>query len=322
MFIVLQCGGLPFNGETIHKRSLGGSETAAYYLAKELARMGHRVRLFTNCSEAEEGEWDGVRYVSAGQANERYPLGIRFHLYATQTPHDVLIVQRHPLALREKYACKQAYLWMHDLALQRNRAAYDSGFWQMTGAFVVSEFHKAQVEKVLNVQPRVVLPITNGVDPERFVIVDKHGRETKDTVLVDGFEVGFVWDDDKSYHNSSYPHVRPWKRDKWFEHPFVTLLYSVIAYAPSDPAEAAGVLRNPDAIRRARRELERHDMGEGTIRQAINGSERARLMEARAAIEQERLERGARKRWERDLDPYEREAERRRHAGMSRGGYS
>lgn len=165
---VLHCGGIAFNGDTINHRSLGGSETAAYHLAKELARMGHRVRLFTNCAESEEGDFDGVRYVSAGQASEQYPLGYHFHLYATQTPHDVLIVQRHPLGLREKYACKQAYLWMHDLALARNKPAYDSGCWQMTGAFVVSEFHKAQVEKVLNVQPRVVLPITNGVDPERF----------------------------------------------------------------------------------------------------------------------------------------------------------
>src|SRR5690349_12607959 len=113
MFFVLHTGGIPFNGDTIKQRSLGGSETAAYHLARELARMGHRVRLFTGISEKEEGEWDGVRYVAAGQTSEQHPLGDRFHIYATNTPHDVLIVQRHPLALRQKYACKQAYLWMH-----------------------------------------------------------------------------------------------------------------------------------------------------------------------------------------------------------------
>lgn len=168
MFIVLHCGGIAFNGDTIKTRSLGGSETAAYYLARELVKKGHHVRMFTNCAESEEGDFEGVRYISAGRVTEQRPLGERFHLYATMTPHDILIVQRHPLGLVEKYACKQAYLWLHDLALVRNKPGYDSGAWQMTGAFVVSEFHKAQVEKVLNVQPRVLLPITNGVDPERY----------------------------------------------------------------------------------------------------------------------------------------------------------
>lgn len=166
MLIVLHCGGIPFNGDTINHRSLGGSETAAYHLARELAKDGHTVRMFTN--DQEEGTWDGVQYVWSGPVTERSPLGERFQIYATNTPSDVLILQRHPLALRERYAAKQCYLWMHDLALVRNKAAYDAGDWQMTGAFVVSEFHKAQVEKSLNVLPRVVLPITNGVDPARY----------------------------------------------------------------------------------------------------------------------------------------------------------
>jgi hypothetical protein len=130
------------------------------------------------------------------------------------------------------------------------------------------------------------------VDPERFVIVDKHGRETTDSVLVDGFEVGFVWDDDKTYGNTQYPHVRPWKRDKWFEHPFATLLYSVVAYAPPDPADAAGVIRNPDAIRRARRALEatstvdshtgaKRYRTEREIVDAIHGRDQRRIIEAR-----------------------------------------
>ena len=37
MHIVLYAGGIPFDGETIEERSLGGSESAAYYVAKELS---------------------------------------------------------------------------------------------------------------------------------------------------------------------------------------------------------------------------------------------------------------------------------------------
>src|SRR2546428_5117409 len=90
---------------------------------------------------------------------------------------------------------------------------------------------------------------TFALDP-RFVIVNKHGERQTDTVLVDGFEVGFVWDDDHTYGNTLYPHVRPWKRDKWYEHPFVTMLYSVLAFAPPDAAEQAGALPHDAARQR------------------------------------------------------------------------
>lgn len=175
MRIVLHCGGIPFNGRTIHEKSLGGSETAAYHVARELASRGHVVRLFTNSPE--EGEWDGVEYVFAGKITDATPLGDRFEAYAQNSYHDLLIIQRHPLGLRSKYAAKQAYFWLHDLALARNKPAFDTGCWQANGVFVVSEFHKKQVETILNIQPGFVLPITNGVDPERFATADvTHGQ--------------------------------------------------------------------------------------------------------------------------------------------------
>ena len=58
MFIVMHCMGLPFNGNTIKEKSLGGSETAAYYMAKELAAQGHKLSLFTN--DIDGGVFDGV----------------------------------------------------------------------------------------------------------------------------------------------------------------------------------------------------------------------------------------------------------------------
>ena len=167
MFIVLHCGGIAFNGDTIHQRSLGGSESAAYHLARELAARGHRVRVFTRSQE--QGEFEGVTYLYAGNESQQFPLGDMFHAYASQTPHDVLIVQRHPLGLMAKYACKQAYLWLHDLVLARNKGAYDQSMWQTTGIFCVSDFHKEQAQKILGIPEGVFLPITNGVDPHRFL---------------------------------------------------------------------------------------------------------------------------------------------------------
>jgi hypothetical protein len=167
------------------------------------------------------------------------------------------------------------------------------------------------------------------VDPSRFVIVNKYGDKTSDTVLVDGFEVGFVWDDDKTYGNTNYPHIRPWRRDKWFEHPFVTLLYSVLAFAPIDAAEQAGVLRNADAVRRAKRDLEqvrvpdpvrgRRPLTPDEILDALHGREPRRVVEFRIENQRQRAEnRALRKAQRDDGEPFK---WRRATAFGGRGGY-
>src|SRR3990172_8937994 len=118
MYIVMNVLGLPFNGDTLKTKSLGGSETAGYYIARELARRGHKVTLFTAMRE-NEGVYDDVRYVWAGNQTANEPLGERFHFYALRTQHDVCIVQRHPGAFGYRWAAKINLLWLHDLAMHR-----------------------------------------------------------------------------------------------------------------------------------------------------------------------------------------------------------
>jgi len=183
MFIVIHCMGLPFNGATIKSKSLGGSETAAYYMAKELAAKGNRVTLFTN--EKEEGEWDGVKYVFAGSPTEQTPLGDRFHFYAENTPHDVLIIQRHPAAFQYGWAAKIKLWWVHDLAQVRNNVSVQSNLWNMDGILTVSEFHKKQYVEVYGINPDNVFPIQNGVDLslfERELTIDHLQKSRSDQV--------------------------------------------------------------------------------------------------------------------------------------------
>ncbi|MCK5609660.1 methyltransferase domain-containing protein [Candidatus Pacearchaeota archaeon] len=158
--------GLPFNGETIETESLGGSETAAYYVAKELAAKGNKVTLFTNSEK--EGEWDGVKYVFAGRSTDQTPLGDRFHFYAENTPHDVLIIQRHPSAFQYPWAAGIKLWWVHDLAQVRNSVAVQSNLWNMDGILTVSDFHKEQYIKVYGLNPEIVFPIQNGIDLDLF----------------------------------------------------------------------------------------------------------------------------------------------------------
>lgn len=167
MFILMHCGGMPFDGNTIKERSLGGSETAAYYMAKALTKAGHKVTLFTHCGER-EGEYEGVLYVDAGAPTQEYPLGDRFHFYATHTPHDVCIVQRHPLAFNTKYASKINLLWMHDLATYSTKDYVTAQMWNVDGVLCVSEWHKKQVCDVYGLNPDNVFAITNGIDSSIF----------------------------------------------------------------------------------------------------------------------------------------------------------
>jgi glycosyltransferase involved in cell wall biosynthesis/2-polyprenyl-3-methyl-5-hydroxy-6-metoxy-1,4-benzoquinol methylase len=162
MDVVIHSLGMPFNGETIQKQSLGGSESAAYYQARELARRGHRVTMFTTC--VEEGHFEGVNYCFAGECKESSPLGERFEFYARNTPHDVLIIQRHPHAFHEPFASKVNIWQLHDLALHRAAGMANHGMWQTDFVTCVSEWHKKQVCEVYGFDPDFVRVVPNGVD--------------------------------------------------------------------------------------------------------------------------------------------------------------
>lgn len=166
MFIVMHCMGMPFNGSTIDNESLGGSETAAYYIAKELAREGHSVTLFTMHKEG--GVWDKVMYVPIGECTKQAPLGADFHLYAQGNPHDVLIIQRSPIAFKFKWASKVNLWWTHDMPTIEARDHVNNQMWNIDGILTVSQYHKEQLCTQYGIHERVIFPITNGVDLSLF----------------------------------------------------------------------------------------------------------------------------------------------------------
>lgn len=160
--IVMHALGMPFDGQTIQRASLGGSETAAYYQARELAKRGHRVNIFTGCAEAMEA--DGVTYVPAGPVTNEAPLGRDFEHYARNTPHDVLIIQRHPMAFQAQFASKVNIWQLHDLALLRYAALANNAMWNIDAVTCVSEWHRQQVLNVYGFDPKFVQVVRNGVD--------------------------------------------------------------------------------------------------------------------------------------------------------------
>lgn len=195
MDIVIHALGMPFDGNTIKERSLGGSESAAYYQARELAKLGHRVHLFTGCQHMMES--DKVRYVPVGNVTQEHPLGDQFDHYAQHTPIDVLIIQRHPLAFHKQYNSRINIWQLHDLALHRTAGTVQHMTHNITAVTVVSEWHKEQVCKVYGLNPERVFVIRNGVDPALYegdaedikYIKLKDDRKLSDLIRKDGFNM-------------------------------------------------------------------------------------------------------------------------------------
>lgn len=193
MEIVIHCMGMPFGPATVYEQSLGGSESAAFYLARELAARGHSVVLF-GTRQANPEEVEGVRYQWIGESDQATPLGRDFEWYARNTPHDVLIIQRHPQAFIRRFAAKVCIWQMHDLALKRYLPSAAAGTWQVDAITGVSDWHCKQIAASWLINERVLFTVPNGVDPDLykpstnfrpFVIKtdDEPGRNDKNIVL-------------------------------------------------------------------------------------------------------------------------------------------
>jgi len=167
MTIVIHSMGMPFNGHTVKDSSLGGSESAAYYQAIELARRGHRVICWTT-HEGPDETTDGVNFCFMGRPTQDAPLGDRFEFYARNTPHDVLIIQRHPAAFHRQFASKVNIWQLHDLALHRSAAPVVTGLWNIDAVTTVSDWHAQQVREVYDINPDVLHTVRNGVDPALY----------------------------------------------------------------------------------------------------------------------------------------------------------
>ena len=166
---VLYVPGMAFHGATLEQgRSLGGSESAGYYVARELARRGHDVTVYTAIAEGDEGQWDGVLYRALGERTPEAPFGAAFEAHAAGTPCDVLIGQRAPGLFRRPTQAKVNLWWAHDLALKRHGAAFNQQTWNLNGVLCVSEFHRQQLASVYGLRPDAVHVVPNGVDRDLF----------------------------------------------------------------------------------------------------------------------------------------------------------
>lgn len=161
MTMVFIVPGMPFSGGSLTRHSLGGSETAALCMAREMAKFGHDVIVFSNCTEAHTGgpgKYDGVNYRPIQQAEN----------FITQCEHDVLIVERNSKAFMLNHRAKLAILWNHDLAVKPIRGQIHQIMWNVNYITGLSKFHIDQQVDVLQLPKEIMWQTRNGIILDDF----------------------------------------------------------------------------------------------------------------------------------------------------------
>jgi len=188
MFILIHVGGMPFNGDTIPKgESLGGSESAGYYMAREFKEMGHDVYMFTESQHP--GVWDGVQYEYVGERSDASPLGERFN-FSARVPFDVCIIQRHPFAFTSFINSKLNVWWLHDIALYRQLGFVQQHLFNLDQVVTVSEFHRNQVSEIYGIPKEFITPSWNGVNYSEYDDLEDFEREEKSLIFASRPERG------------------------------------------------------------------------------------------------------------------------------------
>ncbi|HEY2859486.1 MAG TPA: glycosyltransferase [Terracidiphilus sp.] len=148
-----------WNGDSLDREGIGGSETAAARLAEAFVRRGYRVVVFGDCRE---GSSAGVDYVHLE----------RFASFAAAFHIDVFIVSRYAQVLLQPVRATQRYFWAHDLRAipawgesgdVLNRRAGD-----LDAIFCLSPTHREAFARTHDLDARKIVITRNGLSPERF----------------------------------------------------------------------------------------------------------------------------------------------------------
>ena len=154
--IVLWCGPAVewWNPNSPKTTGIGGSETAAIEMCKNLAARGHQVTVYSECPNMDD-IYDGVAYKRWNDFG-----GVEC---------DVFISSRQPVVMDHEIKAKLKLLWVHDIHCGPSDPAMHTRLLKFDRYLCLSNWHK---EYFLNqykfLHPSTVLVTRNGIDPARF----------------------------------------------------------------------------------------------------------------------------------------------------------
>lgn len=151
--------GLPYDGTTVHKQGLGGSESAVTYMSAELAALGFSVTVFNNCNvdQAQAGVYDQVTYrpIADLALDHSFDIVISSRTiipfmdpdrYALLQDNRAMPLQGYNLYDRIVSRARMRILWMHDtFCLGDNYIEELAVQNRITDIFTLSDFHLTYV---------------------------------------------------------------------------------------------------------------------------------------------------------------------------------
>lgn len=162
LHILFYTEGLPFTGAPIERQGLGGSESALWFMAREMKRLGHVVDVICNCPHP--GVYEGVNYWDKSQVRQ----------LLTSREWDVVIVSRFAAFLSLQMKVRQRWLWAHDMPSGLGRQIA-TAMYNVDQMVALSDFHKeAYITEVPDLETKI-WKSRNGVD---LSLIEK-GQEVK-----------------------------------------------------------------------------------------------------------------------------------------------
>ena len=144
--------------ETSIISGIGGSETAAILLAREMAKIGYQVKMFADPhSRHMDSSGDDVEYIPWQEYDK----------FSKSTFIDFLVCSRTVDPLRCLLHAYKKYVWVHDIWLS-NDASYDCCVGQVDAFLCLSDWHKEFFSNHHKVPLEKILVTTNGIDQSRF----------------------------------------------------------------------------------------------------------------------------------------------------------
>ena len=151
--------GIPYDGATVFKQGLGGSESAVTFVSRELAKIGFSVTVFNNCNldHASPGVYDDVVYRPLSELAEEHNFDI---VISSRTVIPFIETKDHarlgdsralPFAGMDLYnrvlsKAKMRVLWMHDtFCLGDNLIEELTVSNRITDIFTLSDWHLTYV---------------------------------------------------------------------------------------------------------------------------------------------------------------------------------
>lgn len=149
----------PWGPESPQLTGIGGSETAAICMSRELARLGHQVTVVGDCEGKETRTAEGVSYI------DWRPL----HGGKTEIDCDVLVISRAPWAFELPMRARRKYLWVHDVNVGEGSPETTARLGQFDRILCLSKWHRQFfLDSYPGLDGSRVAITRNGIDVERF----------------------------------------------------------------------------------------------------------------------------------------------------------